>query len=103
MYTSRPIITLLDTPAEILSLDLIKEFIGLDPDLDVTQDRALPVLIQAVIEDGEQITACALHGLAKAFSCRCLLFLQLLRSWARTSLAQMFRFPPMPTTWSLRR
>lgn len=56
MYTSRPIITLLDTPAEILSLDLIKEFIGLDPDLDVTQDRALPVLIQAVIEDGEQIT-----------------------------------------------
>lgn len=56
MYAPRPIITLLDTPTEILSLDLIKEFIGLDPDIDAEQDRVLPVLRQAAIEDGEQIT-----------------------------------------------
>lgn len=56
MYAPRPIITLLDTPAEILSLDLVKEFIGLDPDIDAEQDRVLPVLIQAAIEQGEQIT-----------------------------------------------
>lgn len=56
MYAPRPIITLLDTPAEILSLDLIKEFIGLDPDLDAEQDKALPVLRQAAIDQGQQIT-----------------------------------------------
>lgn len=56
MYAPRPIITPLGSPADIMRLDLIKEFIGLDPDLDVLQDRALPVLIRAVIEDGEQIT-----------------------------------------------
>lgn len=56
MYAPRPIITLLDTPAEILSLDLIKEFIGLDPDIDAGQDRALPVLLQAAIDQGQQIT-----------------------------------------------
>ena len=56
MYAPRPIITLLDSPAEILSLDLIKEFIGLDPDIDAEQDRVLPVIRQAAIEQGEQIT-----------------------------------------------
>ena len=56
MYAPRPIITLLDTPAEILSLELIKEFIGLDPDIDAEQDRALPVLRQAAIDQGQQIT-----------------------------------------------
>ena len=56
MYAQRPIITLLDTPAELLSLDLIKEFIGLDPDLDAEQDKALPVLRQAAIDQGQQIT-----------------------------------------------
>ncbi len=56
MYAPRPIITLLDTPAEILGLDLIKEFIGLDPDVDAAQDRVLPVLLQAAIEQGQQIT-----------------------------------------------
>lgn len=56
MYAPRPIITLLDTPADILSLELIKEFIGLDPDIDAEQDKVLPVLRQAAIELGQQIT-----------------------------------------------
>lgn len=56
MYAPRPIITLLDTPAEILNLELIKEFIGLDPDVDAEQDRVLPVLRQAAIDQGQQTT-----------------------------------------------
>lgn len=56
MFAPRPIITLLDTPAEILSLELIKEFIGLDPDIDAEQDNVLPVLRSAAIEQGQQIT-----------------------------------------------
>jgi len=56
MYAPRPIITLLDTPAEILSLELIKEFIGLDPDIDAEQDKVLPVLRSAAIDQGQQIT-----------------------------------------------
>lgn len=56
MYAPRPIVSLLGTPAEILSLELIKEFIGLDPDVDAEQDKVLPVLRQAAIEQGQQIT-----------------------------------------------
>lgn len=56
MYAPRPIITRLDSPAEMLSLELIKEYIGLDPDIDAEQDRALPVLRQAAIDQGQQIT-----------------------------------------------
>lgn len=56
MYAPRPIVSLLGTPAEILSLELIKEFIGLDPDVDAEQDKVLPVLRQAAIDQGQQIT-----------------------------------------------
>jgi len=43
-------------PADIISLELVKEYIGLDDDLDAEQNKVLPVLIQAAIEQGEQIT-----------------------------------------------
>lgn len=56
MYGPRPIITPLDTPVEILSLDLIKEFVGFDEDTDAEQDKVLPVLRSAAIEQGQQIT-----------------------------------------------
>lgn len=56
MYAPRPIITRLDKPAEILPLDLIKEFIGLDPDVDAEQDRVLPVLRQAALDRGQNLT-----------------------------------------------
>jgi uncharacterized phiE125 gp8 family phage protein len=58
MYAPRPIITMLadPTPAEILSLELIKAFIGLDPDVDAEQDNVLPVFRQAAIDQGQQIT-----------------------------------------------
>jgi uncharacterized phiE125 gp8 family phage protein len=66
MYAPRPIIARLDNPEpmEILSLDLVKEFIGLDPDIDAEQDAVLPVLLQAAVEQGEQITGIA-WGAAK--------------------------------------
>lgn len=53
---SRPAFSRVSDPADILPLDLVKEYIGLDPDLDVAQDRVLPELVQAAIEYGEQIT-----------------------------------------------
>lgn len=56
MYTPHPIITRLDTPADILPLDLIKEFIGHDADLDAEQDRVLPVLRMAAIDRGQALT-----------------------------------------------
>ena len=56
MYAPRPIIIRLGTPEEILSLELIKEFIGEDEDLDADQSNVLPVLRQAAIDQGEQIT-----------------------------------------------
>lgn len=56
MNVPQPIITRIGSPAEILSLDLIKEFVGVDLDVDAQQDRVLPVLRQAIIENGEQIT-----------------------------------------------
>lgn len=56
MYAPRPIITRLDTPADILPLDLIKEFIGLDPDVDAEQDKVLPVLRQAALDRGQNLT-----------------------------------------------
>lgn len=53
----RPIIQPLPGQVEeILPLDLVKEFIGLDPDIDAEQDAVLPVLIRAAIEEGEQVT-----------------------------------------------
>lgn len=56
MSASRPIITRLDTPADILPLDLIREFIGHDADLDAGQDRVLPVLRMAAIDRGQKLT-----------------------------------------------
>ena len=54
----RPVITPLadPAPAEILPLSLVKEFIGLDADLDADQDAVLPVLRRAAQDEGEQIT-----------------------------------------------
>ena len=56
MNAPRPIITRLENPADILPLDLIKEFVGLDPDFDAEQDRDLPVLRQAAIDRGQTLT-----------------------------------------------
>lgn len=56
MNAPRPIITRLENPADILPIDLIKEFVGLDPDFDAEQDRVLPVLRQAVIDRGQTLT-----------------------------------------------
>lgn len=56
MYGNKPVITRLDAPADILGLELIKEFLGLDGTLDAGQDRVLPVLRQAAVDQGEQIT-----------------------------------------------
>lgn len=56
MNAPRPIITRLENPADILPLDLIKEFVGLDPDFDAEQDRVLPVLRQAAIDRGQTLT-----------------------------------------------
>lgn len=56
MNAPRPIITRLDTPADILPLDLIKEFVGLDADLDAAQDRVLFVLRQAALDRGQTLT-----------------------------------------------
>ena len=58
MYEPRPIVTPLTdpAPAEILPLSLVKEYIGLDPSLDASQDAVLPVLRQAAPEEGDQIT-----------------------------------------------
>jgi uncharacterized phiE125 gp8 family phage protein len=58
MYAQRPIITRLPDPepADILPLDLVKEFVGWSPSLDAEQDNVLPVLMQAAVEQGEQIT-----------------------------------------------
>lgn len=49
-------ITRLSTPTEIIGLDDIAEYIGMDSDLDLEQNKILPVLRQAAIELGEQIT-----------------------------------------------
>lgn len=54
----KPIVTSNGNPAEILSLDLIKEYIGLEGDLDAEQDSVLLAVRQAAIEQGEQITGC---------------------------------------------
>ena len=58
MYAPRPIISMLSDPppAEIISPGLVKEYIGHDPDTDAEQDNVLPVLIQAAIDQGQQIT-----------------------------------------------
>lgn len=56
MCAPRPIITLLNAPADILPLDLIKEFIGHDADLDAEQGRVLPVLRMAAIDRGQKLT-----------------------------------------------
>ena len=56
MHAPRPIISRIDPPVEIISIELVKEFIGLDADIDAEQDKVLPVLIQAAIEQGQQIT-----------------------------------------------
>ena len=58
MTTPRHFITLLPdpAPAELLSLELVKEFIGHDDDVDAEQDKALPALIEAAIDQGRQIT-----------------------------------------------
>lgn len=51
------IITRLSAPGlEIVPLDLLAEFIGLDLDLDANQSKVLPVLRTAAIQEGEQIT-----------------------------------------------
>lgn len=57
-----PVITRLSAPAEIIGLDLIAEFIGLDQDIDANQDKVLPVLRSAAIEQGEQITGAVWGG-----------------------------------------
>lgn len=56
MSNRRLTITRLDAPVEILSIELVKEFIGLDDDLDAAQERVLPVLRQAAMEQGQYIT-----------------------------------------------
>lgn len=51
------IITRLSEPDYgIIPLSLIAEFIGFDSDLDVEQNKVLPMLRAAVVQDGEQIT-----------------------------------------------
>lgn len=54
----RPIITSSGESAEIISLELIKEYIGYEGDLDAEQDSVLKAVRQAAIEQGEQITGC---------------------------------------------
>ena len=46
----------LNSPADVISLEQIAEYIGFDADLDATQDTILPALRLAAIELGEQIT-----------------------------------------------
>lgn len=51
-----PIVTRLSNPVEIISLELVSEFLGFDSDADAAQDMVLPVLVQAATEQGEQLT-----------------------------------------------
>ena len=53
---ARPIITRLSDPWPHISLNLVKEFIGLDPDIDAEQDKVLRALVGAAIDQGQQIT-----------------------------------------------
>lgn len=56
MNASRPAITRLSEPANIIGLDLIKEFIGLEPEQDANQDQTLSLLCRAAIDRGQQFT-----------------------------------------------
>lgn len=49
-------ITRLTPPAEIIPLDLVAEYIGLDEDLDASQSKVLDSLIQTALCLGEEIT-----------------------------------------------
>lgn len=52
----QPIITCSGNPAEIISLDIIKEYLGLHGDIDAEQDQVLSVVRKTAIEQGEHIT-----------------------------------------------
>jgi hypothetical protein len=56
MAAPRHIITRLSESADLLGLDLVKEYVGHDDDIDAEQDKVLPVLIQAAVDQGQQIT-----------------------------------------------
>lgn len=57
MNEPRPIVTLLSASTETLvGMDVLAQYLGFDSDYDATQDTVLPVLLQAAIEEGEQMT-----------------------------------------------
>ena len=51
-----PFVTRKTDPVSLISDEVIKEYLGFDPDLDLSQDLAIQVLKRAVIEQGEQYT-----------------------------------------------
>lgn len=44
------------SPAQILDMDLLRDYIGIDPDTDACQHDVLRALVETAIDQGEQIT-----------------------------------------------
>lgn len=57
MYEPRPLVTLLSAGTEpLIGPDVLAQYLGFDGDYDAAQDNVLPVLLQAAVEEGEQMT-----------------------------------------------